>query len=290
MGPRRGLLIANRNNFYSIVSVLTWMIWDIVITLEDEIKYIWQSPPTLPKYLYLYARYITLFAIAAMGPPWNGWLNGSQSSSTYCHQLCVFQIVVPIIVVLGVDLIFILRVHAIYGRNRTCLITLLSLYLLQFASQVVVTSLGEDMIKVDPVLISPQLDYYTCLPRAVPHVFRACWIPVIAFQTLLFGMTLYKSLRTGFDWKFPSRYLFVMVRDGTWAYAVLVGMSIICNLVWSSKTDVASLIVLYPWNIAIMSFAGTRLTLNLRKLNTRPVTSHEVSAIVHSALTKDTSR
>ncbi|TFK49922.1 hypothetical protein OE88DRAFT_1661332 [Heliocybe sulcata] len=44
----------------SAAAATTWLVYDIVITLDQEIKFTWRSRWTIPKSLYIIVRYFTL--------------------------------------------------------------------------------------------------------------------------------------------------------------------------------------------------------------------------------------
>ncbi|KAL6304074.1 hypothetical protein BKA93DRAFT_307468 [Sparassis latifolia] len=54
-------LFALQRTYYSSVAALAWLIFDIVITLDQEVEFIWKARWTFPKCLYLVTRYYGLF-------------------------------------------------------------------------------------------------------------------------------------------------------------------------------------------------------------------------------------
>ncbi|KZS91802.1 hypothetical protein SISNIDRAFT_456384 [Sistotremastrum niveocremeum HHB9708] len=272
------LLTASQTNAYSTVAAVAWMIWDIVTSLDDEIEYIWKSSWSLCKFLYFYSRYIGLASLITMGVPWNGWLLRDPPTSHYCHSMSIYQAAVPMFITLGVDLVLILRVYALYGCRRKFLFSILGFYAAEFISQLFVTIFGEVRIRIDPVLLSSDTQPYACIPRKIPAVMSGNWIPATVFQTLLFGLTFYKSFQNAFDKRFPTRYGKVLFIDGTWAFAVLAITSIACNVTWCLWHGLV-FAAMYPWNVAVLSFVAAHLNLNLRKVYGKPASIIELTTL-----------
>ncbi|KZS86888.1 hypothetical protein SISNIDRAFT_553432, partial [Sistotremastrum niveocremeum HHB9708] len=247
------------------ISATTWLIWDILVTIDDEIRYLWSSSWSPSKCIYLYSRYFGLFALLSVGPTWNSWSGHSPPSDEFCYGTFIFGSLVPFAVKAGVDIILIIRLYALYGCNRKFLFLSSIVYVIQMAVVLTVGSVLEANVTPERILVIPEIDYYTC---TVPEgkIRYSCWTPLIIFETCLFSATIHRSLQSGIARSDRSPYLNIIIRDGTWTYALMLATSVMCNISWALNQDIV-FSVLYPWNTAVMSIAGARLNLNLRKFH-----------------------
>ncbi|KAJ7619851.1 hypothetical protein DFH06DRAFT_1341932 [Mycena polygramma] len=55
-----------------LISAVTFLAFDICITFDDEVQYVWKERWSLPKGLYLFGRYFGLLnlLISLSGEPW----------------------------------------------------------------------------------------------------------------------------------------------------------------------------------------------------------------------------
>ncbi|KAF8483087.1 hypothetical protein JB92DRAFT_3033002, partial [Gautieria morchelliformis] len=143
----------------STAAATAWLTYEILITLGQEINYIWKAQWSSPKVLYLASRYYGLFNLAK---PIQVTLTPNMSVNvrapcylthifdTHDIQLCVITISASVATphtshrceawgwfdafsgvvffTTTVNFILLLRIHALYGRNKTVLIFLLTLY------------------------------------------------------------------------------------------------------------------------------------------------------------------
>ncbi|KZT38547.1 hypothetical protein SISSUDRAFT_730104 [Sistotremastrum suecicum HHB10207 ss-3] len=215
------------------------------------------------KCIYLYSRYFGLFALLSVGPTWNSWSGHSPPSDEFCYGTFIFGSLVPFAVKAGVDIILIIRLYALYGCNRKFLFLSSIVYVIQMAVVLTVGSVLEANVTPERILVIPEIDYYTC---TVPEgkIRYSCWTPLIIFETCLFSATIHRSLQSGIARSDRSPYLNIIIRDGTWTYALMLGehnpcsiyisshfvgrilaTSVMCNISWALNQDIV-FSVLYP--------------------------------------------
>ncbi|PCH44935.1 hypothetical protein WOLCODRAFT_165505 [Wolfiporia cocos MD-104 SS10] len=118
---------------------------------------------------------------------------------------------------------------------------------------------------------SMQFNEY-CLVMYAPGSVVAAWIAPATFEAVMMLFVLYKSARYVclFNHFESQPILQVFIRDGIWALALIVVVTvitalsytgIICNAVISGS--------FYFWNLSIYSFAGSHVLLNMRQVGTR---------------------
>lgn len=123
-----------------------------------------------------------------------------------------------------------------YNRDRVVLVLILVLFVAEVASMWTIL-----VISIPQITFSPQ-----CLITSTPRLFSAYWYVAsqlrspaspyptdmlghrtisLAFETTLFALTLLRFVNNAVVTQFLQRrsILFLLVRDGTWAYAIIFG-------------------------------------------------------------------
>ncbi|KZT38527.1 hypothetical protein SISSUDRAFT_729039 [Sistotremastrum suecicum HHB10207 ss-3] len=262
-----GLIERDQYAVYGWISALTWLLWSLLISFDDEITYVWKSKWTRCHLLYVYERYVVLLMTLSMGPVWNGWKIGSPPSDLWCHIIGIYQSGIALAAILGTDIILILRVRALYF-SRKITIFLIVAFVVQFVGGAVTAILGlAQGRQFGRVLVIPERGEYTCVSSEISGFRIGNWIPSIAFETLLFFLTLYQSIQQGFHKRKDSVWRVPILIDGITVYILLFVTSAMCEVAWSRGMQ-ELIAVFYPWNIAVISFSGSRLILNMRKTAT----------------------
>ncbi|KAI0767547.1 hypothetical protein C8Q74DRAFT_1449646 [Fomes fomentarius] len=237
-------------------SATMFLVWDMLLNISTEAIDVTPGRNAM-KCLYLIIRHMPYLAMGAVlaeaffvGPT-GTWHLG------LCRALVAYDAIVTLSLTVAVDVVLVLRVYAMFNRDRVMLTVLVALFLAYVAGLCVLLSVSIPMMEFTPP---------SCIVDSTPITFSLIWILALAFETILFALTLVKFATWVMTHGHLGRQsiLRVLVRDGTWAYAV-----VFCALVLSAamsrmkKDDLAS--VTYPWVLAVISFAGSHLLLNLKK-------------------------
>ncbi|KAL7277612.1 hypothetical protein ACG7TL_008539 [Trametes sanguinea] len=148
---------------YSTVGALTWLLYDTLINLYAEITYIWLARWSLPKVLYIVARYYSIMHLAAV-LAFDVQVGLSRVSfvvavltvmvSIYpesCRAwLWIYSLAGLVVFTTIVNIILVLRLHAIYERDRRVLIFLSIVMTCQFTIEMTMTIWGARAKIVDP--------------------------------------------------------------------------------------------------------------------------------------------
>ncbi|KAF8070440.1 hypothetical protein FPV67DRAFT_1487414 [Lyophyllum atratum] len=240
----------------SSVAALTFLAWDIVITVDDEIKFIWPKPWTLTKFLYFYARYVPLMvqiSILFVGTDVSSALHFTPHD---CYIWQVYQGIAAFSIVGAVDIILILRVIALYHGNPVIRILLALLYILELVGMSVGIGLAIPGIRYDEI----------CLVTDIPPSLAIYGGSAISFQVILFVLTTWKffeAVRSGWG---DVPLLVLQMRDGTWAFVLLMAVYIGQASLYGLENH-ALAGVLFGWLITAFSFSGYRILLNLNHLS-----------------------
>ncbi|KAI0729862.1 hypothetical protein C8Q72DRAFT_826907 [Fomitopsis betulina] len=245
--------LAQHREFHS-VAALTWLVYDYLLSLEDEAFLIWGSADTIPKLLYFISRYFGLVVQC---------LNCANAPHLYCQKAIIWTCISLYILVLCVEMSLMLRLYALYGRSRLILIILSSMFVAE--TTCVVTLSGLAYKQAFPNIIPYPSDWpiQGCYYPPTPAWFDGVWLPLVGFETLLFVLMAVKVYSYRPLNELPI--LLRVLRDGTIYYFVILIALILCTL--SPYTANAFLGVLATvWISAILSFSGAHLLLSLRTL------------------------
>ncbi|KZS86865.1 hypothetical protein SISNIDRAFT_491547 [Sistotremastrum niveocremeum HHB9708] len=259
---------------YGSVSAITWLGYNILLTLDDEIEYIWKSSWTIYKGLYFYCRYCGFFLLLLGAPP-NGWFIISPPSDEYCRAFHHYIATVQALIWLGVDSVLLIRVYALFACQRRCLIFLLGLLSLTYGIGiwvVLTTIIGN--LKFARIQVSPMSDVHICadLGPSQTNLGRlGAWAPTVIYNTVLLGMTIYKLRPRRMDSAWSSRYTKIILLDGAWVYLMMICLGTVqYTALCMNKLTITS--AAYPWIGAISAYSGSRFILDIRKLHRQPIT------------------
>ncbi|TFK57572.1 hypothetical protein OE88DRAFT_149368 [Heliocybe sulcata] len=244
---------------YSAMGAICFTFWDIVITLEDEIREVWQGSWTPLKFVCLFLRYYSFFSqllAAAVTMKVSTGLNLSQHG---CQIWLLFQAASSTALLVLCQYILMIRVSALYSSNRALLIFLRLFYFAEALTLILLISLSQ-----------PQIQYGThCVAIEFPISAIGFGVVPLIFDTTLFALTMakfYKTIKEGWG---RESVVARFMQDGIWAYA-LPFLIITINTSCMAFLNSALSSVAYSWLIAIPAFAGYRLILNMSHLLRAP--------------------
>ncbi|KAH7916164.1 hypothetical protein BJ138DRAFT_691328 [Hygrophoropsis aurantiaca] len=95
------------------VSALAFCCWDLFLTFDDEVRLIWsKSSKSSIKWMFLSARYIGIGSLASFVSL------GTIGPMLGCQGVIVLQVTMSQILVMVLETVLYLRVHALYNQNR----------------------------------------------------------------------------------------------------------------------------------------------------------------------------
>ncbi|KAF8524824.1 hypothetical protein BU17DRAFT_63000 [Hysterangium stoloniferum] len=223
---------------YSSLAAATFFFWDYCITFGDEVELMWNMQ------LQFHTSLATHMLLTAAG----------------CAVWIWIQNIIGYFVFLGVELLLVVRLYALYGRPKGLLI---ALYILFFAIHgagfvFMMIQLSRWVFERIPSSIPSKFRNAPCFAVSVPKASPYYWTFGLAYDSILFflliGMWIHKYFTTGMG----GRGLFqVLVRDGAWAFFTVFdsigGVGIMAQL----------------WLHTSLGVVGPRLILNLRDFDRR---------------------
>ncbi|KAL0949034.1 hypothetical protein HGRIS_009128 [Hohenbuehelia grisea] len=203
-------------HFYS------YNIYDHLLTLSDELQYIWYSPWSIPKVLFFFTRYLP-FATLVMSRDFL-----PQISPQLCNKLDkASTLLLPINIGIA-EIIMSYRVWALWGRPASLGIALA----LIFTALAIVS--GTSTLKYMPTRA-----YYVahgvpgmsnCLITTTTKGNSTSFAFLVAYEALTFGLTIAKGFRCAvfrpFRMRSPaSSIMQTMITDGVIYFATLLSLS-----------------------------------------------------------------
>lgn len=249
---------------WSIVSSTVVLIWDIIITFDQEIELIWRTPKCVVNYLFFIIRYGVLIQ-GIMSLTLN--LGEYKTNHNICRVFTWSYVLSGVITLCSVDLLLVYRAVAFYANDRRILIGLVICWL---TNSVVLIVIGTLLGIGFPIFHNNTLFAFGarigCLETVLPRLLHYVWISELTFQSIVFLLILIRFIRQSvISWngrKGINTVYFVFIRDGVWAYFLLFGL-----FVTSVTVDMFADISVLVWAVNFTAITATRLILNLRGLN-----------------------
>ncbi|KDR75759.1 hypothetical protein GALMADRAFT_226406 [Galerina marginata CBS 339.88] len=240
---------------------LTFSIWEILVTLQDEVEIMWPQPRrvTIVKALYFFIRYFGL-AIQINNTAVAKILQARYPVPRETCRLWLTYQALAIFLLLGaVDIILMIRVYAFYNRRRWT--GFLMIFLLFF--RVGLSSASAIMTVPD------QKFNYECLNENVPSVVMYFFIVgEFLLQSVILGLTFVRhfvAVRAGWA---RTPLVSLLCRDGATAFTIIIAV-LIGTVVYARfeyMHDSAHFV--FPTFVAMLSCVGCRLIISMQKLVT----------------------
>ncbi|KAJ7210673.1 hypothetical protein B0H12DRAFT_1242672 [Mycena haematopus] len=265
-----------RTNFVAFAS-LTILVWDHVITFSDEVEYIWKGKKGPIIYLFIFNRYFTPLGFvvnlfAYLSPTWTferfvisvAAPHQVSNLPLRCARFVRYEGCTVAIAVEGVGLMMLLRINALYPRQRWISVLLSLMLIVETGINAWLISRGE------PVLHSKASGVHACsmvFDPAISHAASAsAWYPLL-YDSIVFALTVNRTLpsirkkQAGFIVK-------RLLEDGLLYYSVIFSITFVLTFMIvaappGTKNICAQMEQLIT--VAMMS----RITLSLKKAGRR---------------------
>lgn len=266
-----------QNVYFASIGAIAWLVYDIALTLEPEVEFIWKARWSFPKILYILARYYGLFNLTY-------YLSIALSTSVsvpYCERWIWFDgFSNSVFFTTTVNLLFVFRISALFEGKRSMLAFLLFLYAAEFIIEVIVTVLTLRGVAIVPR--PPGLPTRGCSSASAPTLTLVSWITCLIVACIFWMLTTYRlarnmGVRTWFNLKLVATrvrgypIMDVFYRDGSLFFGMIF-VVILLNTVFNQLGGVY-LAIGQPWLSAAYSVAGSRLVLNLKSISRRPASA-----------------
>ncbi|CCA76505.1 hypothetical protein PIIN_10498 [Serendipita indica DSM 11827] len=230
------------------------MIWDMLLTFADEVKYIWKAPWTVIKVVFLFNRYVT--PIVVIGSLYT--LSGLATDLTDegCRRWVLVSVSIEQVSLALVAFIIILRLHAVWQASRRTLYLLMGVWIAGTSASIAML--------IEVFYKNKRLIYYedranVCF-TLVPNVWKL-WLPDIVMHAFLVFFLVFKAIAT--PRSSQTRMLAVLYSDGIIYYSVTLTAITLSFISWKTAHYLWIGLPLYScW--MILTIAMSRLLLSLK--------------------------
>jgi len=251
------------------ISSSTIIVYDHIITLDDEIRLIWKSRWSLGKALFLISRYYNVFIVAFN----TAVLFLPSASVQFCFAWLRWQAVTGVLVYGTTEIILMLRLHAMYGQSKKLVGLMAPAFVLLLLVELVILVMSslaqEGEVNADPHEILPM---YVCILQNTWPLSYLYWLPFLVFETMLFTLALVRGvksyldheLRLVFDRGKAMRAMEVLLRDSI-LYFLLIFSAFLVNFLCWVIADGRLGEIPVAFCVSMSSVMSQRLLLNIRK-------------------------
>ncbi|KAJ7642576.1 hypothetical protein DFH06DRAFT_1477352 [Mycena polygramma] len=264
------LVIGNLIPLHVVLAGLTWILHDYVITVEDEIRYIWPQRLNFSKFMFFWIRYYSIALLLFDVVQIHVFARPGITSNNLCVAMDTIIRVVGAVSLWSVEIIMQLRVYALYGCSKR----IAALNLVLFAGSIVgfIWILVYNHSRRASVIASViHLGLPGC-PSVHSGIEWAQWVPATIYEGILFGFALYKTFeRTISSLRKDAKLSLytLLLRDNILYFFGIAALLVFNNLMVVSVTHI-------PWFSygpfhAAVGIMTTRMLINLRKATMKDV-------------------
>ncbi|KAM6504030.1 hypothetical protein JOM56_000973 [Amanita muscaria] len=241
---------------YHVLASTVMLLYDHILTFEQERMYIWNQRKSLPSLVFLFFRYfcpvVSIINLVAEHDP--GW------SDTVCRNWIWLPVSTGTIINAATGVILIMRVHAIYCRARWILYVTVPVYLAELGVMMWSIPSGIPATNLPPGFVG-------CFPIPKPGTglrLTSIYIAALGFDTVVFSLTFMRAFYRRFTKEKSVTLLRIIVRDGTLYYTVIFVVNLInVFLLALAPPDISAINA--PFASMITTVLVSRLVLNLRE-------------------------
>lgn len=248
---------------YASLAAAAIIVYDHLLTLDNEFELIWKSSWSIPKALFLINRYYSLISVVVN----NYALFGTTLTTSGCLRFYHWQGWTGLIACMIAETILQMRLYALYFLNKKVLCLMVGMFILATGCAAAIMAIALNNLQAQAHLLP--LPGLPCVPTHIPSYFYTFWIPILAFETLLCILALNRGFQshrhTGAPFQSGKRIIGVLIRDSIGYYIVMFATYLTCLLVWLVNNDLLEVPI--GFTIAFSCVLGNRVILNVRKIN-----------------------
>lgn len=233
---------------------LTALVYDHLLTLDQEINLIWRGRPGFVSTIFLLNRYIVPCILIVDVYEQSGV---TASSKLFCQIWTVLQGYLTLASFMSIHAIVAIRVFALHnGRPwvRRFLWTSGTVYFLSSAAVITLGSIA---------VVSTLQPYHGACVGTMPWYLWISWLPTVIFESILFILTLL-ALLSQEDCRSFSKLTRILYLDGMIYFMAVTVCSTFCLLVWAFAPITLNGLARY-FALAIVNLVSSRMVLNLKQ-------------------------
>ncbi|KAH8083298.1 hypothetical protein BXZ70DRAFT_958347 [Cristinia sonorae] len=248
---------AYRENNNYIIAAKALFIWDYIITLDNEVRYVWGRKPTIATILFLLNRYVVLacmlFQLIVLG--------GTEVSCNSIVRIVQTLVVISLFVLAA---FFSLRIYATWGRDWRPAVPILLLALVSPVANVWIYSQSTPVVAPFPAVGCAQ--YFIHDITVYSRLSIVIRTTTIASEFLVVLFTFVKAVgsRKSRHFNEQAPLFMCIIRDGTLHFLLMLTLNVI-QLGIATVPGAPNILsyVITPLSSILIS----RFLLNLRQVN-----------------------
>ncbi|KIK22136.1 hypothetical protein PISMIDRAFT_680676 [Pisolithus microcarpus 441] len=243
------------------------MVYDYLISVDQEVEQIWRRPKTTTTILYLILRYFgTLCGV------FNAAVFFSDVSKEFCNTFMIVQGWPACFLVWLVQIILQLRLYALYNRSRKVLIFMGSGFLVEIMAMTAILVVAN---LTSGTSSEPIPGVKICTNEDTSNSFYVFWLPILCFEFLLCSLAVRAGIqRSRDDISFIplSNRVFlldVLVKGNVGYFLVIFFVGVVNAVMWGALSpEWVEVPEGFPHAVAVI--AGCRLILHIRNAASPP--------------------
>lgn len=249
---------------YSVV------VWDWLISLPREWRFIWKTRWTPVKIAYLFCRYWVIAVV-----PYLLFAFVANHTEEVCQKIFRIPVALAMWNQVGSESVLLIRTYAFFNRNNYLLVVLVCALSGVVAYQLYVDT--SQMILLE-FLYPP---YGPCFPASKPHSAHLLgfFIAPLLFDTIVTAMTVWKAFHIRVRNSGPSSKLIqTFLREGVFYY-ILISIANLINGIFYLQPRQAISALNIPLSVMMAPLLACRLILDLRERGAETVSHSEGTGI-----------
>ncbi|PPQ71956.1 hypothetical protein CVT24_007921 [Panaeolus cyanescens] len=194
---------------YVELSSIVLLYYDYFLTLDVEIRYVWQTPLTFLKVLYIVSRYITFIDTFI-----NAWREFNWvATDVQCLLYYRATVWLSLIGLGACEILLTLRICAVYEMKRMVIYPLSALFVSLCVTEIILVYFWLQTVIANAMSEYPHLT--GCILYTDSKKFHTIWILLLVYDTVLFAMISLKGRTVAFrSSTVGMRLSTVVYRDG----------------------------------------------------------------------------
>jgi len=233
------------------------LVYDHILTFNDEIQYIWHGKKKIVIWLFLINRYVTPLGFIIN---LNAYMSPSWSIET-CRQFVVYEGIMGFFGVAVASLMMLVRIHAIYYGD----LYVMSIMWLLFWGMVIVNVW---LLTTTGPVIHPGIAGCSMLFGQSHNIGRwvsaTAWTP-LCFDTVVIALVIFRTRRIVLaKIAEQSKVVTVLIRDGIMYFSVILAVNLVLAVMIVRAPDgIKNIFAQFQLILTVTMMS--RITLNLRK-------------------------
>jgi len=257
-GLIQGLQDVLVSRYCSAIGIMI-ILWENLITFDQEYRFVWKGPPSLTKYAFLLNRYVTPIIFIVVVIEMCGSFNGVTFTNAGCRVFLILTQCVGSVEIMVANMVALQRVLALWKGNRGMRLFLYGVYAASVC--VTISLLALAMSKIAP---SIEWNSYvnTCTIINVPGSWPVMWGAPMFFEITIVTCVVIHALASPRSAQVPLAR--ALQRDGIFFFVSVVILRVAnMSIAVSVRTSLKLVAIFIIWALETTLF--NRFVLRQRK-------------------------